>query len=129
MPVNDDLGKRMKEYYEQIPKIKLMRRCPVIIRIDGKAFHTFTKKFDKPFDDILIKTMQDTMKYLCENMENCVLGYVQSDEISLLLIDYKKLDTAALFDYEVQKLCSISASMATLAFNKFFIDNVEFKFQ
>lgn len=129
MPVNDDLGKRMKEYYEQISKTKLMRRCPVILRIDGRAFHTLCRSFDKPFDDILIKTMQDTMKYLCENIEGCVLGYTQSDEISLLLIDYKKLNTAAWFDYEVQKLCSISASMATLAFNKFFYDNVEFSFQ
>lgn len=92
-------------------------------------FHTFCRSFDKPFDDILVKTMQDTMKYLCENIEGCALGYAQSDEISLLLIDYKKLDTAAWFDYEVQKLCSISASMATLAFNKFFYDNVEFSFQ
>lgn len=129
MPVNDDLGKRMKDYYEQIPKTKLMRRCPVVLRIDGRAFHTFCRSFDKPFDDILVKTMQDTMKYLCENIEGCVLGYTQSDEISLLLIDYKKLDTAAWFDYEVQKLCSISASMATLAFNKFFYDNAEFSFQ
>lgn len=129
MPVNDDLGKRMKEYYEQISKTKLMRRCPVVLRIDGRAFHTFCRSFDKPFDNILIKTMQDTMKYLCENIGGCVLGYTQSDEISLLLIDYKKLDTAAWFDYEVQKLCSISASMATLAFNKFFYDNVEFSFQ
>lgn len=129
MPINDDLGKRMKEYYEQISKTKLMRRCPVVLRIDGRAFHTFCRSFNKPFDDILVKTMQDTMKYLCENIEGCVLGYTQSDEISLLLIDYNKLDTAAWFDYEVQKLCSISASMATLAFNKFFYDNVEFNFQ
>lgn len=129
MPINDDLGKRMKEYYEQISKTKLMRRCPVVLRIDGRAFHTFCRSFNKPFDDILVKTMQDTMKYLCENIDGCVLGYTQSDEISLLLIDYKKLDTAAWFDYEVQKLCSISASMATLAFNKFFYDNVEFNFQ
>lgn len=129
MPINDDLGKRMKEYYEQISKTKLMRRCPVVLRIDGRAFHTFCRSFNKPFDDILVKTMQDTMKYLCENIEGCVLGYTQSDEISLLLIDYKKLDTAAWFDYEVQKLCSISASMATLAFNKFFYNNVEFNFQ
>lgn len=121
MPINDDLGKRMKEYYEQISKTKLMRRCPVVLRIDGRAFHTFCRSFNKPFDDILVKTMQDTMKYLCENIEGCVLGYTQSDEISLLLIDYKKLDTAAWFDYEVQKLCSISASMATLAFNKFIL--------
>ena len=54
MPVNDELGKRMKTYYEQIPKAKLMRRTPVIIRIDGKAFHTFTKGFARPFDEILI---------------------------------------------------------------------------
>lgn len=73
MPVNDDLGKRMKEYYEQISKTKLMRRCPVVLRIDGRAFHTFCRPFDKPFDNILIKTMQDTMKYLCENIG----GYLQ----------------------------------------------------
>ena len=63
MPVNDELGKRIKGYYENIPKIKLMRRTPVIIRIDGKAFHTFTKGFKKPFDEILIKSMQETTKY------------------------------------------------------------------
>lgn len=75
MPTNDDLGRRMKEYYEQIPKIKLMRRTPVIIRIDGRSFHSFTKNFDRPFDDVLIKSIQDTMKYLCENIQGCVLGY------------------------------------------------------
>lgn len=55
MAVHDDLGNRMKEYYENIPKTKLMRRCPVILRIDGKAFHTFTRGFQKPFDEVLIK--------------------------------------------------------------------------
>lgn len=124
MPVHDDLGTRMKTYYEQIPKIKLMRRTPVAIRIDGKAFHTFTKGFKKPFDSILMKSMQQTMKYLCENIQGCVLGYTQSDEITLILVDYKELNSGAFFDYEVQKLCSISASMATMAFNKFFYDNV-----
>lgn len=68
MPVNDELGKRMKEYYENISKTKLMRRTPVAIRIDGKAFHTFTRGFQKPFDAVLIKSMQETMKYLCENI-------------------------------------------------------------
>ena len=125
MPVNDELGKRMKEYYENIPKIKLMRRAPVIIRIDGRAFHTFTRGFKKPFDEILIKSMQETMKYLCENIQGCVLGYTQSDEISLLLVDYKNLNSSAWFDYEVQKICSIAASMATMAFNKSFTKNAE----
>ena len=123
--MNDELGKRMKEYYENIPKTKLMRRAPVIIRIDGKAFHTFTKGFKKPFDEILIKSMQETMKYLCENIQGCVLGYTQSDEISLLLVDYKNLNSSAWFDYEVQKICSIAASMATMAFNKSFTKNAE----
>ena len=123
MPVHDDLGKRMKEFYEQVPKTRLVRRMPVAIRIDGKSFHSFTKGMNRPFDDVLIKTMQETTKYLCENIQGCVLGYTQSDEITLILVDYKTLDTSAWFDYEVQKMCSISASMATMAFNKFFALN------
>lgn len=125
MPVNDELGKRMKEFYENVPKTRLVRRMPVAIRIDGKAFHTFTKGFAKPFDEVLIKAMQNTMKYLCENIQGCVLGYHQSDEITLILIDYKKLTSSAWFDYEVQKMCSIAASMATMAFNRFFAEEVK----
>lgn len=125
MPVNDNLGMRMKNNYESIPKTRLMRRTPVAIRIDGKAFHTFTKGFEKPFDMILIESMQQTMKYLCENIQGCVFGYCQSDEITLILVDYQTLTTDAWFDYEVQKICSISASMATMAFNKFFETNVK----
>ena len=124
MPVHDDLGTRMKEFYEQIPKTRLVRRMPVAIRIDGKAFHTFTRGFRKPFDHILIKTMQETTKYLCENIQGCVFGFTQSDEITLILVDYQKLTSSAWFDYEVQKLCSISTSMATMAFNKFFYNMV-----
>ena len=125
MPIHDNLGIRMKENYENIAKTKLVRRMPVAIRIDGKAFHTFTRGFKKPFDDILIQTMQETMKYLCENIQGCVFGYTQSDEITLILVDYDKLETCAWFDYEVQKLCSISASMATIAFNKFLTNNYQ----
>ena len=64
--------------------------------------------------------MQNTMKYLCENIQGCVLGYTQSDEITLILVDYKKLNSSAWFDYEVQKMCSIAASMATMTFNTVF---------
>lgn len=124
MPVHDDLGTRMKDFYEGIQKTKLMRRTPVIIRIDGKVFHTFTRGFKRPFDEILIKTMQETTKYLCENIQGCVLGYTQSDEITLVLIDYKKLNSSAWFDYEVQKMCSIVASMATMAFNRIFTGHI-----
>ena len=117
------LGDRMKNNYENISRYYLTRRLPVIIRIDGKSFHTFTKHFEKPFDDVFVKTMQETMKYLCENIQGCVLGYTQSDEISLVLTDYAELTTDAWFGNNLQKMCSVSASMATLAFNKAFSRN------
>lgn len=115
----DALGTRMKKY-EYVTRTHLVNRCPVIIRIDGKAFHTLTRGFQKPFDEVLVKAMQETMKYLCENIQGCVLGYTQSDEITLVLVDYKKIDSCAWFDYNIQKCASISASMATLAFNRAF---------
>lgn len=119
------LGDRMKNNYENITRYYLTRRMPVIIRLDMKAGHTFTRDMKKPFDDIFVKTMQDTMKYLCENIQGCVLGYTQSDEISLVLTDYAELTTDAWFGNNLQKMCSVSASMATLAFNKFFSEQVQ----
>lgn len=124
MPVNDQLGIRMKTFYENIPKTKLMRRTPVAIRIDGRAFHTFTRGFKRPFDSILQNAMHETMLYLCKNVQGCVLGYTQSDEITLIIIDYKTFTSDAWFDYEVQKLCSITASMATMKFNQVFTQSV-----
>ena len=119
----DSLGDRMKENYENRSKTYLTRRTPVIIRLDGKAFHTFTRGMKKPYDEIFHNTMNATMKYLCENIQGCKLGYTQSDEITLLLTDYDTLSTDAWFDYNVQKICSVSASMATMAFNKFLREN------
>lgn len=119
----DALGDRMKKY-EYITRTHLIPRVPVIIRIDGKAFHSFTRGFKRPFDDILIGAMQETTKYLCENIQGCVLGYTQSDEITLVLIDYMRLDSNSWFDYNIQKCCSIAASMATMAFNRVFANNI-----
>ena len=121
----NELTNRMKNYYENRSKTYLMRRTPVIVRVDGKAFHTFTKGMKKPFDDIITKSMQDTMLYLCEHMQGAVFGYTQSDEITIVLVDYKNLDSQALYDYSVQKLCSITASMATFAFNKAFAKRID----
>ena len=67
----DSLGDRMKDY-ENISRSYLTRRVPVIIRIDGKAFHSFTKGMRKPFDNILMSAMQETMRYLCKNIQGCV---------------------------------------------------------
>ena len=120
---NSNLGTRMKEY-EKRNQYYLQKRTPVAIRVDGRSFHTFTKGFQRPFDDILIKTMQETAKYMCENMGNAKFAYVQSDEITIILVDYDTLETDCWFNYRTDKLCSISASMATMAFNKYFEKNV-----
>ena len=95
-----------------------MKRTPVIIRLDGKAFHTFTRGLIKPFDKVMVNTMIDTTYDLCRNIQGCVFGYTQSDEITLVLCDYQTLETAAWFDYQVQKMCSVAASMCTMYFNK-----------
>lgn len=118
-----DLAERMKGY-EKRNRYYLQRRMPVILRLGMRAGHSFTRGFERPFDEIFIKSMQETAKYLCENIQNCKLSYQQSDEITLLLVDYDKLNTDCFFDYRVDKLCSITASMATMAFNKYFYDNV-----
>lgn len=118
-----DLAERMKGY-EKRNRYYLQRRMPVILRLDMRAGHSFTKGFERPFDEVFIKTIQKTAKYLCENIQNCKLSYQQSDEITLLLVDYEKINTDCFFEYRVDKLCSIAASMATMKFNKFFRDNV-----
>nr|DAI89444.1 MAG TPA: tRNAHis guanylyltransferase [Caudoviricetes sp.] len=118
MPDNTALSTRMKENYENRSKQYLTRRTPTIIRLDGKAFHTYTKGLSKPFDEGLIEDMQETTKFLCQNIEGCKMGYTQSDEITLVLTDYDTFETLAWFDYNVQKMTSISASMATAKFNQ-----------
>ena len=120
----DSLGDRMKGY-ENVERKYLTKRLPCLLRIDGKAFHSFTKGFRKPFDMVLMKTMWDTTKYLCENVMGCKIAYTQSDEITLLLTDYDTLTTQAWFDKNIQKMVSVSASMATLAFNKSFVQNLD----
>ena len=124
MPVNDDLGTRMKEY-ERRNQYWLQRRTPVVIRVDGKAFHSFTRGFQKPFDEVFGNAMVRTMEYMCQNIQNCIFGYVESDEITIILVDYEKLDTDAWFGYRTDKLCSIAASTATMAFNKYFTEEVQ----
>ena len=115
----DSLGDRMKAY-ENVSRIYLPRRLPVIIRVDGRAFHTFTRGFQKPFDEVLMNAMQLTAKKLCEEVSGCKLAYVQSDEISLLVTNDDALETQPWFDNNLQKLVSLCASIATLEFNKVF---------
>lgn len=114
----DSLGDRMKENYENRTRIMLPRRTNMIIRVDGRAFHTYTRNCKKPYDDDLMDDMNATAIALCEGIQGAKLAYVQSDEISILVTDYDDINTCAWFDGNLQKICSISASIATAEFNK-----------
>jgi len=113
----DKFGDRMKGY-ENTYRMKLPKRMPIIIRIDGKSFHTYTRGMEKPFDRYLTYAMWETCKYLAQNIMGCKLAYTQSDEISLLLTNYDKLATESWFDNNLQKIVSVSASLATAKFNE-----------
>lgn len=129
MATNDSLGDRMKRH-ELVTKQFLMRRTPVIIRIDGRAFHTFTKRLkhvdptltQTPFSTVMHDCMERTTRALVSGIQGCVIGYTQSDEISLLLRDWDTLETQQWFDGNVQKIVSIAASIASNAFNLAFGD-------
>jgi tRNA(His) 5'-end guanylyltransferase len=115
----DSIGNRMKENYEYRYRIKLTKRIPVIIRLDGKAFHTLTKKCDKPFDENFSSAMENTVIKLCNEIQGVKCAYIQSDEISLLLTDFDRFTTEAWFDYNKSKIESISASLASVYFTKY----------
>lgn len=118
----DTLGDRVKRY-EAVSKPLLSRRTPVIVRIDGKAFHTFTRGCEKPFDKQLVKAMAYATAKTAQNMQGFKLAYVQSDEATFLLSDYDTLETGAWFDNEVNKIVSITASMFTAYFNEWLNQN------
>lgn len=115
----DNLGTRMK-VYEAAAQNSLMRRTPVVVRLDGKAFHTFTKGAQKPFDNGIGDAMVMTALNLCKEIQGAVLGYTQSDEISIVLQDWKTLTTDPWYANNIQKIVSVSASIATASFNRLY---------
>ena len=114
----DSLGDRMKGFYEGRSQTFLTRRVPVIVRIDGKAFHTFCKRFTKPYDEFLNASLNEVMLSLCKRVQGVKMAERHSDEISLVLVDYDTIDTDSFFDYNVQKICSVVSSIATAEFIK-----------
>lgn len=116
--MKDALGDRMKSQYENRTRYFLPRRTYTIIRLDGKAFHTYTKGCERPFDKHLIHAMDETATFLCQEIQGARMAFVQSDEISLLLTDFEKPTTTAWYDGNIQKITSISAALATAYFNK-----------
>lgn len=121
MKKKNSLGDRMKRY-EKVSSPELYRRMPVICRVDGKAFHTFTKKIKctKPYDVDLIAAMLYASHRVAEEMQGFKLGYVQSDEASFLITDYDNLETQPWFGHDLSKIVSISASIMSVYFNAWF---------
>ena len=112
MSNNLSLSDRMK-MYEEVTRGKLPPRTYTLIRADGRSFSNFTKKFKRPFDDDFVNMMNQTAIALCEEIQGCKIGYVQSDEISIIMTDFDNDNTSSWFDGVVQKICSNSASIAT----------------
>ena len=104
--------------YENAYRHKITKRLPVMIRIDGCHFHTYTKKMSKPFDEDLTHAFWETCKYLAENIMGTKIVYHQSDEITMLLTNYDKLTTESWFDNNIQKIVSVAAALATAKFNE-----------
>lgn len=114
-----NLGERILEFYEDRTKQFLMKKTITILRLDGKGFSKFTKDLKKPFDDGFSNDMDATAIFLCESIQGAKFAYTQSDEITVVLTDFDTLETDAWFDYNVQKMTSIAASLATAKFNEF----------
>ena len=117
--MKDELGERMKTQHEDRTRFSLPRRTYTIIRLDGKAFHTYTKGLEKPFDDALIEDMDNSIISMLPHIQGAVFAYTQSDEISVLVTDFALPTTSAWFDNNIQKMVSVSASIITAEFNRF----------
>jgi len=116
--MQDDMGNRLKSFYEDRAKTKLVRRMPVIVRIDGKGFSKFCRRFTKPHDPTLHVMFHEVIIHLCHEVSGTIYVEHHSDEISMLLNDYQNLNSEAYFDYGVQKMTSVIAGLTTAEFCK-----------
>jgi tRNA(His) guanylyltransferase len=116
-PEKDCLGDRMKRQYEDRTRFFLPRRTWTILRLDGKAFHTYTRGCDKPFDYKLMAAMDNAACELCKEMMGAAFAYGQSDEYSFLLTDFTTIHTEAWFDGNIQKIVSVAASTFASTFS------------
>lgn len=121
----DSLGQRMKEYEAVTTGLRLVPKEVIIIRLDGKAFHTFTKGMERPFDTLLANAMATATLELCKDTQTCVFGYTQSDEITLVLKIPDRIKSQSYLDNKLHKQISLSASKLTNKFMQTFIAESE----
>ncbi len=115
----DALSTRMKEQYENRTRYFLPRRTYTILRLDGCHFHTYTRGLNRPFDEGLMEDMKNAVIATVGQLQGVGFAYTQSDEISILLTDFEKNTTDAWFNGNIQKICSVAASILTSEFNRF----------
>lgn len=120
----DSLGDRQKAY-EAVNDRILVPKMPFIVRVDGKAFHTYTRGLVKPFDETMCKTMIEVTKKLCEEIPGAVLGYTQSDEITIVCKYTDRIKSQAWFNGRLRKIETIAASKVTKWFNKIFSEKAQ----
>ena len=114
------------KYYQSLTDYRLIPNSYVLVHCDGRAFSSLIKKkFERPFDNNFIFMMNETAKYLCENVSGCKMAYVQSDEITLVLTDFETETTDSFFGYRMCKLISTIAAMATAKFNRLWMQSQE----
>lgn len=120
-----DIGNRMKAY-ERCFEYTLPKRIPVIVRIDGRAFHTITRRrFGKNWSLEFVEQMVEVAKTVSKDM-GCKFCYSQSDEVSFLLTDYETIKTDGWFKYDIRKIISVSASLAASVFSRLHGRNISF---
>lgn len=119
--MNMTIGERMKANYEDRSKSYLTRRTPVILRIDGKAFHSYAKGFYFPFDQTLLDSFIYSTERIMKDIQGAKCAYIQSDEVSIFITDFDRLNTEAWFNYDVQKMTSVASSLFTAYFNHYMI--------
>lgn len=115
--MRDSLDDRTKADYENRTRFLLPRRTHTLVRVDGKSFHRYTRGCDRPFDADMTDDMDTAALALRESVEGTQLALVQSDEISSLVTDFSSPQAEAWFNGSIQKLASLSASLATTHFN------------
>jgi len=119
----NSLSFRMKRY-EKVSSPELYRKMPVIVRVDGRAFHTFTRKFKRPYDINFIEAMLSAARAVAEDMQGFKIGYVQSDEASFLLTDYDNIESQPWFNNDLSKIVSIASSLMSVYFNSYIYKNI-----
>lgn len=111
------LGDRMKRF-ESATRAILPPRTHTLIRVDGKAFHSFLRHAEKPYDTAVMEAMDAVAEALCDQISGSVMAFTQSDECSVLVTDYSAPGTQPWLGGVIQKIASVSASIATVAFNR-----------